>query len=338
MKAIKINEAKKIEIIDVDEPKVKNDKDVKIKIKVVGICGSDAHIYHGTNPLATYPRIIGHEFSGEVVEIGSKVKKLKIGDRVSVDPIVFCGKCYPCKLNRPNICEKLKVSGVHRDGGMQEYFLTTEEKCHVLNKNVSFERAALVEPFTIAAQANWKGKVNKDDLLLIIGAGTIGLCILMYAKKIGAKCIVTDVFDKKLERAKEYGADYIINTAKENLDVKLSKIEDGKGPSVTIDSACLPVTFEDSIRVTKEGGRVVTLGFSATPSQLASMYFVKKELSVYGSRLQTHKFPIVVELFNSGFDASKLISHKFNYKDIVKAFDTFDDINIDTVKVCVLFD
>lgn len=338
MKAIQVKKAYEIEIIEVPEPVIEDEHQVKIKIKAVGICGSDQHIYHGTNPLATYPRVLGHEFSGEVVEVGSAVTKVKVGDRVCIEPIVFCGECYPCKLDRPNICENLEVCGVHRDGAMQEYFLTTEEKCYLLPEDCSFERGALVEPFTIAAQANYRGQTCKEDVLLIIGAGTIGLCNLMYAKQIGATCIVADIFEDKLNRAKEYGADYVINTKQVNLDEALSKILDGKGPSITIDSACTVQTFEDAIRVTRAGGRVVPLGFAQAPSQIAQMYLVKKELSVHGSRLQTHKFQTIVDLFKSGFHPDKLISHRFHFTDIKKAFETFDDPNVDTVKIMLSFE
>lgn len=338
MKAIQVKKAYEIEIIEVPEPVVESEHQVKIKVKAVGICGSDQHIYHGTNPLATYPRILGHEFSGEVVEIGTAVTKVKVGDRVCIEPIVFCGECYPCKLDRPNICENLEVCGVHRDGGMQEYFLTTEEKCYLLPEDCSFERGALVEPFTIAAQSNYRGQTCKEDVLLIIGAGTIGLCNLMYAKQIGATCIVADIFEDKLQRAKEYGADYVINTKEESLDEALAKILDGKGPSITIDSACTVKTFEDAIRVTRAGGRVVPLGFAQAPSQIAQMHFVKKELSVYGSRLQTHKFQPIVDLFKDGFHPDKLISHRFHFTEIKEAFKTFDDPNVDTVKIMLSFE
>lgn len=338
MKAIQVTKAYQIDIIDVAEPVLQEDNQVKIKVKAAGICGSDQHIYHGTNPLATYPRILGHEFSGEVVEIGKSVTKVKVGDRVCVEPIVFCNECYPCKLNRPNICESLEVCGVHRDGGMQEYFLTTEEKCYILPEDCSFERGALVEPFTIAAQANYRGQTCKEDTLLILGAGTIGLCNLMYAKRIGATCIVADIFDDKLKRALEYGADYVINTKNENLDEALGRILDGKGPSLTIDSACTVQTFEDAIRVTRAGGRVVPLGFAQAPSAIAQMHFVKKELSVHGSRLQTHKFQTVVDMFKDGFHPEKLISHRFHFMDIKKAFEAFDNPNEDTVKIMLHFE
>lgn len=339
MKAVLVEKARDIKLIEKEKPKVVDPNHVLIEVKAVGLCGSDVHIYHGTNPLATYPRTLGHEFSGKVVEVGCDVKNVSVGDKVCVEPIVFCGECYPCSLDRPNVCDELEVCGVHRDGGMQEFFLTTEEKCTKLPDNFSYELGALAEPFTIAAQSTWRGSLTDKDTLLIIGAGPIGLAILLYAKQKGATCIIADVFDYKLDMAKEFGADYTINSKDKNLDEELKKITDGGyGPSITIDSACTVKTFEDAVRVTRAAGRVVVLGFNNDPSAIPAMHLVKKELSIYGTRLETHKFPEVVEAFAKGdMKPERLISHKFKIEDIQKAFDTIDDPEIRTVKVMVTF-
>lgn len=338
MKAIQVSEPGKIDIIEKDMPEIKENNEVLIKIKAVGICGSDMHIYHGTNPMATYPRIIGHEFTGEVQKLGSEVSDLKVGDRVVVEPIEFCGECYACKSGRSNVCESLEVLGVHKDGGMQEYIVVPHVKVHKIDNFTEWEKATMVEPFTIAAQSTWRGNVKKDDYVLIMGAGPIGLGILQYSKHKGAICIVTDINDEKLEFAKELGADHTINVSKKDVVEEVFKITDNMGANVTLDTACLPRTFEQCVEVASPAGRVVVLGFSEETSNIPQVSITKKELTIVGSRLETDKFPEVIDLFNKGvLNPEALVTHKFDFKDIKKAIEAIEDPEVKTNKVVVTF-
>ena len=133
MKAVQVRKAHDLVINEVEQPKLVSATDVLVKTKRVGICGSDMHIYHGTNPLATLPRVVGHEVTGEVVETGTDVTTLKVGDHVVVEPISYCGECYACRKGRPNVCEQLSVFGVHEDGGMREYFVLPEKQLHAVD-------------------------------------------------------------------------------------------------------------------------------------------------------------------------------------------------------------
>ena len=139
MKAVQVPNAHKLQIIEQEHPSIQKADEVLVKIKRVGICGSDMHIYHGTNPLATYPRIVGHEVAGEVIETGSSVTSLQKGDHVVIEPINYCGECYACRKGRPNVCEKLSVFGVHEDGGMREYAVLPEKQLHPVNKDLSWD-------------------------------------------------------------------------------------------------------------------------------------------------------------------------------------------------------
>ncbi len=339
MKAVEIDRPYSINIIEKKKPVIEYEKQVLIKVKSVGICGSDVHIYHGTNPLATYPRVIGHEFAGEIVEIGDGVSKIHLGDKVTVEPIIYCGECYACCNQQPNVCEKLEVLGVHRDGGMQEYVLTSEDKVHLLPADISWEEACLIEPFTIGAQSTSRAKIKKGDDVWVIGAGPIGMTIVQNAKNYGARVIVTDIDDERLKATKKQGADEIINVAKTALKEEMMKITNNCGPNVTIDAACLKQTVEQAIELTSPAGRVVVLGFDSTPCDIAPLYITKKQLEILGSRLQYQKFPYVIEEYSKGkLDLSALITHTFSVKDIQKAFDAVLNPKEKTNKVVILFD
>lgn len=197
MKAVIVPEPGKVQIIEKSMPDIRGGNEVLVRVRLAGICGSDVHIYHGTSPVATYPRIIGHEVTGEIVAAGPDVTRVKVGDKVVLEPIRSCGNCYACRQGRKNVCANLQVYGVHLDGGYQPYLVLPEENVHKVGDYLSWEEAVLVEPFTIGAQANWRGDVKENDVVFIMGAGTIGLCALQIAKLKGAVCIVSDIFDSK---------------------------------------------------------------------------------------------------------------------------------------------
>lgn len=322
MKAVKIMEPGKIEIVEIEKPKIKNQNEVIIKVKRVGICGSDLHIYGGHNPFATYPRVWGHEFVGEVVEVGNVVEKVKTGDHVTVEPIDFCGECYACKQDRGNVCENLQVSGVHVDGGCQEYVSIKEEHVYKLNKNISWDQALLAEPLTIGAQACYRADLQKNDVLLVMGTGTIGLCVLQIAKTYGAKVIMTDIVEEKLEYATTIGADYTINVKKENMQDRVNKITDGMGANVVVDSVCNKESLEQAVDVTSVAGRVVALGFGDISSEITHLSITKKELNILGSRLQTNRFPIVTKLMNEGklSDLDSFVTQSYDLDEVEAAF------------------
>ncbi len=339
MRAVVIDKAYSVKIIEKEKPVIEHGKQVLIKVKSVGICGSDVHIYHGTNPLATYPRTIGHEFAGEIVEIGSEVKTLKVGDRVSVEPIIFCGDCYACNNGQPNVCAELEVMGVHRDGGMQDYVVVNEEKAHILPEKTPWEVACLIEPFTIGAQSTNRADIKPGDTVLVFGAGTIGLTVLQNAKNRGARVIITDIDDDKLEFAKKQGADEVINVRVKNLKDEIMRLTDGYGPNVSIDAACLKETLEQAVELTSPAGRVVVLGFALETCDIAPYYITKKQLRIIGSRLEYKQFPYVIEEYKKGnLNLGALISHKLPLEDVKKGLEILSDPNVKTTKVVLLLD
>ncbi|MGZ9817910.1 zinc-binding alcohol dehydrogenase family protein [Peribacillus simplex] len=338
MKAVQVRKAHELIIQEVEKPRISNSTDVLVKVKRVGICGSDMHIYHGTNPLATLPRVVGHEVAGEVVEIGQGVTGIKVGDHVVVEPISYCGECYACRKGRQNVCEKLSVFGVHEDGGMREWFVLPEKQLHVVDSALAWEEIVLAEPYTIGAQAVWRGEVEEGETVLIQGAGPIGICILKMAKLQGASVMITDLSDERLEFAKESGADIIVHAGKEDVQKRVEEWTNGEGANVVIDAVCLPMTFELSFDVVSTAGRIVVLGFDERPSSVSQLPITKKEISVKGSRLQTDQFPKVVKLLNEGkLRHEGLVTHTFSLDDIQEAFNFVENHPEQVRKAIIVF-
>lgn len=338
MKVAKVYGAKELRLEGAAKPAVSRPNEVLVRPKFVGICGSDVHLYHGKNPLATLPRVMGHEIVGVVEDFGAEVKGLAAGDHVVIDPISFCGKCYACRHNMPNVCETLKVFGVHEDGGMQEYFTVQEKQVLKLDKNLPWEEAVLIEPFTIGANANARGATGPGDNLLVQGAGPIGIAVLKLAKIRGAAVMVSDIVDEKLEFAKKQGADIVVNTAKVKLEDAVQEWTRGEGVNKVIDAACLTPTLEASFRVVSAAGTVVVLSFSEEAAKIAPLPIVKKQLTVVGSRLQTYQFANIIRLMEAGaLRGGGLVTHKFPFADIQKALDFIDAHPADVKKALLEF-
>lgn len=339
MKAIQIVKPGELRIIDMEKPHIDDKNNILVKMRAAGICGSDVGIYHGTNAAATYPRVIGHEMVGVVEEIGSNVKKLKVGDRIIVNQVVSCGECYPCRHNRGNVCDHLEVRGVHRDGGYREYMAVPEEDCYILPDNLSDADSVMIEPTTIAIQSLSRAEIEDDDVIFIIGCGALGSSILRIARLTNAKIIVGDIVDDKLNDALKNGAHYAVNLSHEDFEEKVKEYSNGRGPTVTIDAACTKDSLMNAIKVTGNAGRVITMGFSISPTEVNQFLITSKELDVRGSRLQNKKFGEAIKLINEGkIDLSGAVSHTFNYLDAQRAFDFIDSKDYSIRKIALLFD
>ncbi|MED4071657.1 zinc-binding alcohol dehydrogenase family protein [Priestia endophytica] len=322
MKAIQVKGAHNLVEVEVEKAKLKSPTDVLVKVKRVGICGTDMHIYHGTNPLATLPRVVGHEVAGEVVAVGEEVDKLKKGDHVVIEPISYCGSCYACRKGRPNVCSNLSVFGVHEDGGLREYIVLSEKQLHLVNKSLSWDDIVLAEPYTIGAQATWRGNVEKGDSVLIQGAGPIGICILKLAKMKGASVMMTDLNEERLQFAKENGADAVVHAGREDVRTRVKEWTNSEGVNIVIDAVCLPSTFELSVDVVSQAGNIVVLGFDERPASIPQLPITKKEVTITGSRLQTNQFSTIVQYLNEGkLSHNGLITHKFPLSRVQEAFD-----------------
>lgn len=338
MKAIKVTKPFEVEIVEVPKPELEHEDDIIIRITSGGICGSDIGIWNGTNSLATYPRIIGHEFGGIVESVGAGVTKVKPGDRVAVDPVISCGKCYACRIGRHNVCGSLEVMGVHRDGGFSEYVKAPESNVHRFTSPFPDSCLGLVEPYTIGVEINRRAEITAEDKVLIMGSGPIGICAMQVAKKNGAAVMMTDIVKSRLEKAKQMGADEIVLVSEEDLEPRLNLFTDGEGIPVIVDTVCQPESFEQSVQLASPAGRVVVIGLKSQPSNIVMADITKKELTIVGSRLNNHCFPEVITGFETGqLQPEALMTQRFHYSEIREALRLITERPQEVLKVVLEF-
>ncbi|WP_314418912.1 Zn-dependent oxidoreductase [Pseudescherichia vulneris] len=312
--------------------------EVRVKIKLAGICGSDSHIYRGHNPFVKYPRVIGHEFFGVIDAVGEGVDQARLGQRVSVDPVISCGHCYPCSVGKPNVCTSLVVLGVHRDGGFSEYAAVPAKNAWVIPDAIPDKHAVMVEPFTIAAQVTGHVSPTEQDVVLVYGAGPMGLTTVQALKGVYnvKQVIVTDRIEERLAMAEKSGADWVINNGKTSLQEALE--EKGVKPTLIIDAACHPSILQEAVTLASPAARIVMMGFSSEPSQIVQQGITGKELSIFSSRLNANKFPVVIDWLEKGLiDPDKLITHAFDYHHVTDAIELFEKDQRQCCKVLLTF-
>lgn len=339
MKALTVVKPDEMRILDIPRPEITEPDQVLVKIKATGICGSDVHVFHGSNPYAKYPRIIGHEASAEVVEIGTDVTDLQVGDGVVFEPILYCGQCYACRTQRHNVCKNLQVLGCTFDGTFREYVVAKRSQVYKFDTTkMSYKQAALCEPYTIGLQAMARGNVQENDLILIHGAGPIGLILCDVAKSKGAKVIVSEPVASRLALAKEFGADYAVDPFTENLHDLIHEISGGEGVNVVFEAAGIPALIQDAIQILSPAGRFVPMTFGKEPILIDFKAVNAKELTIAGTRHQYQKFPEVVTLLPSKLKTvDKLITHVFPIDEYEKAFAVLADKQSNAAKVLLIF-
>lgn len=342
MKAVLISEPGKIEVVEREMPRINAPTEVLVKVEAAGICGSDIHILHGTHAYATYPRVIGHEGCGVVAEVGDAVKDFAVGDRVVIEPIHGCGKCYTCRHGHYNCCPDIVVLGVHADGIMEEYLVVESRQLIKYDDSLTAVQAATAEPYTIGAQACAQGNVMEGDLVLVHGAGPIGSIICDMARSRGATVIVSEVNEARLALAPDFGASYTINPAREDLAERCMAISrevgDGHGVNVIFETTGVPAITTNSIPLLSPHGRFVPLTFAKEPMPIDFRLVNKNELVIAGTRNQNGKFRDVVASLPGRKDRiDRLVTHVFPAEEAVKAFETAMDRNSGACKVVLTF-
>lgn len=324
MKAIQITKPGEIQIIDKRKPNVK-DGEALLKVLYCGICGADVASYTGNQPFTTYPRIPGHEFSAQIVEIPENDRGLKIGDIVTCNPYFNCGKCYACKRGIVNACHDNQTMGVQRDGSFQEYITMPIERI-IDGKGLSAKELALIEPFSISCHALSRAEVKEDDILLIMGAGPIGLFALIKAKAMGARVLIADMLSSRLALAKEFGADCVVNVKNKDLHTACADFTNGNGFDVCVEACGAPETFLNCIDESAHGANVILIGNGKRETTFVHSIILKKELNIFGSRNAfTKDFEELIDLVKSGkADIIKMVSGVY---DIVNAKAAFESLS-----------
>ncbi len=315
MKAVIIDSPNQVAFKEIQAPELETGKAI-VKIKSMGICGSDIGAFRGTNVLVTYPRVIGHELAGEIVEVGENTLGLKIGDRVIVEPYLSCAHCYPCSIDRTNCCEDAKCIGVHVDGGMAELYSHPIHLLHKMPDAMTFEQAAMVEPLAIALQGLHRGAVKEGEHVAIIGAGAIGMLSALAAKAAGAEPILLDVVDERLDFAKNLGVVHTVNVATQDAVEKISEITNGRMAELVIEASGANQAVRATIDYVSNAGRIILTGWPKTEVPLPTFAITKKEIDIRGSRL-SKRFPQSIELVSTGkVDALGVVSKKIKMEEI----------------------
>lgn len=299
MRAIKLEEPWKIACVDIEKPEPK-EGEALIRIVTAGICGSDIGAFRGTNGLVTYPRVIGHELAGVVEKIPEPNKNgIKVGDRVVVDPYVYCKDCYPCRIGRTNCCTSLQVLGVHIDGGMAEYFTHPADLLVKVPEDMTWEEAAMAEPLTISLHGIHRGGLKAGEYCAIIGAGPIGLVAGMVAQAYGGHAILLDLVQERLDFAKSLGIEYVINVGEEDAIAKIYQITGGDMAQQVMECSGANVAVRNTLDYVSHAGRITLTGWPKKETKLPTDMITKKEIDIRGARTSAGEFEEALELIRS---------------------------------------
>lgn len=339
MKALSVTGIEKLELVDIDVPKVEAGK-VLIKVAYTGICGSDLPRYY-KGAVHSFPQILGHEFSGTVEEIGEQVGIIKKGDKVAVAPLVPCGNCENCKKGEPAMCTNYSFIGSREAGAMAEYVVVPEENCVIIPDTLSLKEAALLEPLTVAIHGVDRVKLPTGASVMVLGAGTIGLMTILTLKAKGAgEIIAVDLNDNKLRIAKQCGATTIINPLKTNLNLYFDTHEN---PEIIYETAGSNITQIQAIEFVRKRGKVVFIGTSTKEVVLKPEMFEKilrGELEITGAWM-SYSAPFPGYEWKAGInymetkkiDVKPLITGIFSLEDKELPFDKMTEKNSDQVKL-----
>lgn len=303
MKAVVLEGPGRAALADVPKPAATQGDSVLLRVRKIGLCGSDLNSYRGRNPLVTFPRIPGHEIAATVAELNPAYPAFQPGTNVTVSPYTHCGQCASCLRGRPNACQFNQTLGVQRDGALTELIAVPAYRLH--RADLTLKELCLVEPLTVGFHAADRGRVTSEDVVAVFGCGGVGLGAVAGAAFRGATVIAVDLDEDKLGTAARAGAAHTINTAQSDMHARLEEITGGRGPDVVIEAIGLPQTFRAAVQEVAFTGRVVYIGYAKEQVAYETRLFVQKEIDILGSRnalpenfrevirmLEAHRFPV----------------------------------------------
>ncbi|MFP5236482.1 MAG: zinc-binding alcohol dehydrogenase family protein [Acidobacteriota bacterium] len=308
MKAIVLREARCAELVEVAEPSTHEDE-ILLRVRKVGLCGSDLNSFRGLNQLVTYPRVPGHEIAATVAELNPRHSEWQPGTNVTLSPYSACGQCASCLRGRPNACQNNQTLGVQRDGALAEFVAVPADRLY--RAELSLKELCLVEPLTVGFHAASRGRVASGDIVAVIGCGGVGLGAVAGAAFRGATVIAVDVEESKLATARKAGAHHAINSAAMDLHTALADLTGGRGPDVIIEAIGLPKTFRTAVEEVAFTGRVVYIGYAKQDVAYETRLFVQKELDILGSRnAQPEDFRAVIRMLEERrFPVDEAVTH-----------------------------
>lgn len=337
MKAAVVTATGEVTIKDVDKPVLKDDE-VLIKVRTVGVCGSDLHLFQGTHAFRKPPAILGHEIAGDVVEIGKNVSKVKVGDRVTVEPHIGCGTCEFCKQGLVNICLNKKAPGTPAwIGTFVEYFNAPEKTVYKLADKVSYEEGTLVEPLAVAVHALSRASVQSRDCIVIFGVGTIGLMSLVVAREMGYKTIIaTDLAPFNREMAMKSGATAAFDPREVDVVARVLEITNKRGADLVLVCAGGDDILTEASACARKRGEIGIVAMITKKIPFYCYDMVFKEQSMYGAMTyETRDFVKAWEMINNGLDLKPFITQKLPLDKTQEALDILSQKKENVVKVIV---
>ena len=299
MKGVYMKEPWQVEVVDLPSPQP-GPGQALIRVRTVGICGSDIGAYRGANPLVSYPRVLGHEIAGEVLSIPENSKGIRPGDRVIVDPYLYCGRCYPCSIGRTNCCTDLKVLGVHVDGGMVETFAHPAEMLVKVPDSIPWELIPLAEPLTIALHGLHRARLAAGEWIAISGAGPVGLLAAMTALAYGAHPILIDPVAERLQKARELGVRHTVHLGSEDALETVRSLTGGVMAQVVMEASGANAAILSAFDLACNAGRIILTGWPKKATPLQTEVITRKELDVRGARTSAGEFEEALDLIASG--------------------------------------
>ena len=341
MKVAVLTKIREIRIQERDIPRI-GDNECLVRIRSVGVCGSDVHYYlHGRigSQVATPPHILGHESAGEVVQTGAAVTNVKKGDRVAVEPGIPCRNCESCKSGHYNLCKEIRFLGTPPiPGAYVEYLAVPSDFVFPIADRMSFDDAAMIEPLAVAVHSVNLGKVQPGDSIAVFGAGSIGLLTMQTAIACGAtRAFITDPLDYRLEFAKKYGATAALNPEKTDVVEAILDLTSGRGVDVAFEAAGAEDTPNQGLKIAKRGGRFVWIGIQAVDRvAIEPEPLRRRAVTIKGVRRFKHTYPAAIELVRSGkVDVRSIVTHRFPIEEIEKAFRLVENYEDGVIKAVI---
>ncbi len=338
MNTLVCSEPGKLEYKTSSKPELSNGQAI-IKINRIGICGTDLHAFEGTQPYFNYPRILGHELAGELVEFDD-APGFKKGDAVTIIPYFNCNECIACRKGKPNCCTKMQVCGVHVDGGMVEY-LSVPTSSLVNGQGLNFEELALIEPLAIGAHGIRRAGVEEDEFVLVIGAGPIGMGTMELARIAGAKVIALDINDRRLQFCKEkLNVHHTVNALSTDVTNQLMKITAGDMPTVVIDATGNLKAINNAFQYMAHGARFVLIGLQKGDIAFSHPEFHKREATLMSSRNATREdFEFVIKCMkNKKINPTDYITHRVKFDQVKNEFHNWLDPANGVIKAMIEMD
>jgi 2-desacetyl-2-hydroxyethyl bacteriochlorophyllide A dehydrogenase len=320
---------------------VLGDEDVLIRVHAAAICGSDLHLFKGLHPSASLPVAVGHEAAGEIIDVGKAVTKLSLGDRVTIEPVIACGKCAYCLRGDYHLCANVSFQYRQGQGAFGHYFIVHQNRAFRLPDNISYEEGALVEPLSVAMHAVKKSGLRLGQNSAVFGAGAIGILVSMLARQAsGVGSIISDIHPYRLSKALELGARMAVNSREQDAVEVILDATEGLGVDKSFEAVGLEATLIQSLQVLKRGGNATLLGiFEQADNRLPVNLFVQREISLSGSQGYSWDFQDSLKMLADGaFDLKPLITHRLPLKSLAKGFEILLNPRNESIKVVIQID